>query len=238
MAVIGIFGGSFNPPHEGHIGIAVTSKKAIGLDEVWMLVTPGSPLKDPESYAPLDHRLEMCRIMTREFGVDQWLHPSDMERHLNTNQTADVLKHIKDTYPQHQFVWIMGADNLADFHRWSRWQSVMDSMPIAVLARPNRNDAALDSEAAKYGEKIRLHDPKELARVSRGWCFIDHHQSLDVAASSILKQLRAGERGVPGLHPKVQDYILSNRLYGLVATPPQFQPQHRTPPRPRAPRPR
>ncbi len=220
------------------MNINATAHKALGLSEVWMMVALGNPLKAPASYAPFDHRLEMCRIMVEEHGLTEIVTPTDIERRIQANQTADVLKSIKEMHPQHHFIWIMGADNLADFHRWSRWQFVMDNIPIAVLARPGKDDDALNSEAARYGASIQIQNPRDLATVSHGWCFIDHHQSLDVSASSILAKLRAGERNVDGLNPKIQDYILSNGLYGIsdVAAKAEIVAPHGKK-RPKAPRP-
>ena len=213
MAVIGLFGGSFNPPHDGHVKLLRTARNTIGLDKVWMMATPASPLKDPASYAPILHRREMCKIITRD--ISEWLEPVDFEEDLGTNRTADILEHIAKEYPQHQFVWIMGSDNLAQFHKWGRWQYIMDNFPIAVLTRPDQDEAALNSEAAAYGKALRLDEPTDLARASRGWSFIDNHQSVNISASSILEQLRAGKEDIHGLRPEIRDYIMRNGLYGL-----------------------
>lgn len=214
MAVIGLFGGSFNPPHDGHVNLLKTVKEAAGLDKVWMMVTPGNPLKDPATYAPLPHRREMCRMMTRD--ISEWLEPRDFEEDIGSNRTADVLEHLRKTYPQHQFVWIMGADNLVNFHKWGRWQYIMDNFPIVILDRPGQNDGALTSKAARYGQSLYLDDPKDLGKAGKGWSFLAEHNSLDVSASSILKQLHAGKTDIKGLRPEIKRYIFRHGLYGLT----------------------
>lgn len=215
MAIIGLYGGSFNPPHLGHYHVAKCAKDAIGADEIWMMVSPGNPLKYPATYAPLHDRLQMCNIMTRK--VRDWLKPTDLEKDLNTNQTADVLDHLKQQYPQHKFVWIMGADNLTDFHKWQRWEYIIENFPILVFPRPGKNKEALNSRVAFQCASIRLEDTKDLATSARGWSFYKDTIRYGTSATSILENLRAGKRHIKDLDPLVETYLIEKQLYGLNA---------------------
>ncbi len=128
---VGLLGGSFDPAHEGHVHITHEALRRFGLDRIWWLVSPGNPLK-PRPPAPLPQRLVHARRLMR--------HPrvlvTDLEARLNTRATADTLRALQRIYPGVRFVWIMGADNLVQFHRWDRWQEIMDQVPVGVLARP------------------------------------------------------------------------------------------------------
>ena len=129
---IGLLGGSFDPPHAGHLHITKWALKEFGLDRVWWLVSPGNPLK-AQGPASMARRLDACRVLVKR-------HPkiviSDIERQLGTRYTAQTLDKIMARYQGVRFVWLMGADNLAEFHHWDRWDEIMHKMPIGVLARP------------------------------------------------------------------------------------------------------
>jgi nicotinate-nucleotide adenylyltransferase len=129
---IGLLGGSFNPAHEGHRYVSFVAMKRLGLDYVWWLVSPQNPLKDSAGMAPREERLAAARRVAR--------HPrivvSDLEAALGTRYTVDTLTALKARFPQARFVWLMGSDNLAGFHRWKRWQDVARLLPIAVVQRP------------------------------------------------------------------------------------------------------
>ncbi|MDH3666431.1 MAG: nicotinate-nucleotide adenylyltransferase [Paracoccaceae bacterium] len=148
---IGLLGGSFDPPHEGHLHISHWALRALGLDRVWWLVSPGNPLK-PRGPAPVEQRLAACRAF-----ID---HPriavTDIERHLVTRFTADTLARLAPRYPGVHFVWLMGADNLAGFHRWHQWDWIMTHFPIGVLARPGEQVRAGLSPAARRFAGLRL----------------------------------------------------------------------------------
>ncbi len=117
---VGLFGGSFDPPHAGHVHVTKWAMKAFGLDRVWWLVSPGNPLK-PDAPAELDRRLAAARAIMRRPRVDV----TDVEARMGTRYTAATLAGLRARYPGVRFVWLMGADNLAGFHRWDRWEEIM-----------------------------------------------------------------------------------------------------------------
>ncbi len=143
---IGLLGGSFNPAHGGHRRISLFALQALGLDEVWWLVSPGNPLKPGDNMASLKARLRSAERMTRRAP----LVPSAIELELNTRYTVESLAKLKRRYPRRQFVWLMGADNLAQFHLWKGWRRIARTMPIAVIARPGYDSAALASPATVW----------------------------------------------------------------------------------------
>lgn len=112
--------------------------RALGLDELWWLVSPGNPLKDEASMAPLAERLASARHAAR--GTRIW--PTEIEAKLGTRYTVDTLKALKRRHPDHKFVWLMGADNLLQFHHWRQWRAIARTVPIAVIARPGYNKDA------------------------------------------------------------------------------------------------
>jgi nicotinate-nucleotide adenylyltransferase len=136
---VGLLGGSFNPAHSGHRRISLQALDALGLDQLWWLVSPGNPLKDGAGdMAPLAARLASARRAARGSRIV----PTAIETRLKTRFTADTLRLLRRRYPRHRFVWIMGADNLAQFHRWDRWRAIARTMPIAVVARPGYDAGA------------------------------------------------------------------------------------------------
>ncbi|MDO6413983.1 nicotinate-nucleotide adenylyltransferase [Sphingomonas sp. BIUV-7] len=140
----GILGGSFNPAHAGHRAISLAALQALDLDEVWWLVSPGNPLKDAvDDMAPLAARLASAEHMARGARIV----PTAIEARLHTRYTVDTLTRLVRLYPRRRFVWIMGADNLAQFHLWKDWRKIARTMPIAVVARPGYDRAALNAPA-------------------------------------------------------------------------------------------
>ena len=128
----GILGGSFNPAHRGHRAISLAAIDALGLDEMWWLVSPGNPLKPVQGMAPLATRLASARRMSRRAPI----RATDIEARLGTRYTVDTLAALVRRYPKRRFVWIMGDDNLAQFDRWRQWRRIARIVPIAVVARP------------------------------------------------------------------------------------------------------
>lgn len=141
---IGLLGGSFNPPHEGHALISRIAFKRLGLDRVWWLVTPGNPLKDKSDLASLEARLDAAEALAPPRIVTV----TGLEAGLPTTFTAATLTHLLARHPGVNFVWLMGADNLAQIHRWQRWRSIFARVPIAVVNRPGWHMRALASPAA------------------------------------------------------------------------------------------
>jgi nicotinate-nucleotide adenylyltransferase len=146
MKRIGLLGGSFNPAHGGHRRISLFAREALGLDEVWWLVSPGNPLKPKAGMAPLAARLASAQRQARRAPIV----PTAIERELGTRYTIDTLRALKRRYPGYRFVWLMGSDNLAQFHRWRSWRAIARSMPIAVIARPGYEGLAFASPAAAW----------------------------------------------------------------------------------------
>lgn len=167
--VIGLLGGSFDPAHEGHAHITREALKRLGLDQVWWLVSPGNPLKARQP-APLADRLARAKVVMRHPRVKI----TALEAALGTRATADTLDRLRRVYPGVTFVWLMGADNLVQFHRWERWRDILRSVAVGVLARPGSGVAARMSVAARAfrvhrvarGETLRGHAPPVWAFVN------------------------------------------------------------------------
>lgn len=129
---IGLLGGSFNPAHGGHRAISLLAMHALELDAVWWLVSPGNPLKPKAGMAPLVARLASAQAITRGTRI----RATTIEAELGTIYTVDTLAALVRRFPQHRFIWLMGADNLKQFHQWRNWRKIARTMPIAVIARP------------------------------------------------------------------------------------------------------
>jgi nicotinate-nucleotide adenylyltransferase len=160
---IGLLGGSFNPAHGGHRQISLCAARALGLDAVWWLVSPGNPLKPRAGMAPLRARLLSARAQARRARIV----PTVIEQQLGTRYTADTLAALVRRYPRQRFVWLMGADNLATFHRWKEWRRIARTMPIAVIARPGYDRAAMTSPAMAWLR--RYHVPAASFRQRGQW---------------------------------------------------------------------
>lgn len=129
---VGLLGGSFNPAHAGHRHVSVEAMRLLGLDEVWWLVSPQNPLKAENGMAPLSARLASARAVVSHPRI----RPMAVEAELGTRYTVDTLAALKRRHPRTAFIWLMGADNLAQFHRWRDWRGIAKAVPIAVFARP------------------------------------------------------------------------------------------------------
>ncbi len=169
--VVGLLGGSFDPAHAGHVHVSREALRRFGLDRVWWLVSPGNPLK-ARPPAPMGERLARARAVMR--------HPrilvTDVEARLGTRYTADTIARLQALYPGVRFVWLMGADNLAQFHRWEDWRGIMARVPVGVLARPGARGAARDSKAARVMRRARLRGraARLLARADPpAWCLVN-----------------------------------------------------------------
>ena len=144
MIPTGLLGGSFNPAHRGHRRISLEAIDALGLDQLWWLVSPGNPLKEASGdMAPLAARLASARAMARRSRIV----PTAIESKLGTRYTADTLRKLRRLFPNRRFIWLMGADNLAQFHLWRDWRTIASTMPIAVIARPGYDRGAQNAPA-------------------------------------------------------------------------------------------
>ena len=142
---IGLLGGSFNPPHEGHVHVSETALKKLGLDYVWWLVSPQNPLKPTRGMASFDKRLEAA---ARLAGVHPRMIATGIEQDLGTRFTIDTLRALKRRFPHLRFVWLMGTDNLVQIPRWRSWQQIFAEVPVAVVTRPGSALPARQSKAA------------------------------------------------------------------------------------------
>jgi nicotinate-nucleotide adenylyltransferase len=156
---IGLFGGSFNPPHAGHRLVTLTALRRLRLDRIWWLVTPGNPLKDTRVLPAQAARMTVCRRLMPEPKVDI----TGFEAAIGTRYTLDTLRYLKRRCPAARFVWIMGADNLVQLHRWQGWREIARLMPMAVVDRPGATLKATSSRAAQVLARRRL--PESAAAV-------------------------------------------------------------------------
>jgi len=168
---VGLFGGSFNPPHAGHELVAEIALKRLALDQLWWIVTPGNPLKSGNELAPLAERLELSEQVARNPRIKV----TAFEAAHNVRYTADTLALVRARNPGVNFVWVMGADSLRDFHRWQRWRQIALTFPIAVVDRPGSTLSLLSSAMAKTFDYARVDeiDAPRLARMKApAWTFI------------------------------------------------------------------
>ena len=182
---VGLLGGSFDPPHEGHVQISRAALKRFGLDQLWWLVTPGNPLKETPP-ASMARRVQAAR----EIMDHPKVRISDIEARLGTRYTAQTLRALRKSYPRVRFVWLMGADNLAHFHRWKDWREILDSVPVGVLARPGERISARLSPAARIYSRYRIPaaQSQRLARAETpAWCFLNVPM-IDASSTEIRKR--------------------------------------------------
>ncbi|WP_232825444.1 nicotinate-nucleotide adenylyltransferase [Albibacillus kandeliae] len=168
---IGLLGGSFDPPHPGHVHITLQALKRFGLDRVWWLVSPGNPLK-ARGPAPLETRMAACRAIMQHPRVEV----TDIEAQVGTRITAHTIATLRAMYPGVRFVWLMGADNLAQLHHWQDWRYIMDNVPVGVLARPGDRISARMSPAARIYAPYRISGTAShlLAQAEPpAWCFVN-----------------------------------------------------------------
>ncbi|MBD1549031.1 nicotinate-nucleotide adenylyltransferase [Labrenzia aggregata] len=181
---IGIFGGSFNPPHSGHRLVAQTVLNRLQLDQVWWFVTPGNPLKEHGDLAPLEMRIHM----TSALADHPRMKVTAYEAVLGSPYTARTIEMLRVRRPSLRFVWVMGADNLAGFHRWQDWRAIAGLVPIAIVDRPGASLSVLSAPMAKAYEKYRLPE-KDAALLADleppAWTFL--HAPLDETSSTFLR---------------------------------------------------
>ena len=151
---VGLLGGSFNPPHAAHRAVSLLALKRLDLDRVWWLVTPGNPLKDNRRLPSLDKRVQAARALAAHSAIDV----TAVEATLGTRYTYDTVLALSRRFPGVHFVFIMGADNLAQLHRWRRWHALANLVPIAVVDRPGEDLAARASPAAMALARARRDD--------------------------------------------------------------------------------
>lgn len=168
---IGLFGGSFNPPHQGHLLVAETALRKLGLDQLWWMVTPGNPLKSHKELMPLAERIAACEAMIE----DPRIKVTAFEQSLGTSYTAKTLSVVKERNHHAHFVWIMGADNLQSFHLWRNWRQIASEFPMAIIDRPGSTLAFLSSKTAQTFARARIDedDARTLPwRKAPAWVFL------------------------------------------------------------------
>ncbi len=189
---IGLLGGSFNPAHGGHLHLSLIALKRLDLDAVWWLVSPQNPLKPAVGMAPFEDRLEQARQVA---AGHRRILVSDFEGGLASTYTADTLKALRRRFPRHRFVWLMGADNLAQLRRWQRWTEIFETVAIAVLDRPAHSLKALSGLAARrYARRrVRPAAARRLAEMTPpAWVFF--HARLDPSSAT---RIRSGQNQQP-----------------------------------------
>jgi nicotinate-nucleotide adenylyltransferase len=173
---IGLLGGSFNPAHAAHVEISLTALKRLGLDRVWWVVTSGNPLKNPSKLPRLSERVEAARKIANHPRIAVTGFPGET----GSPYTVDLLTELKRRHPAVSFVWLMGADNLAQVHQWRSWQKIFATVPIAVLDRPGFRLKARASQAATRFQEFHVDesDAQGLARMTPpAWMIITHRLS-------------------------------------------------------------
>jgi len=188
---IGLFGGSFNPVHEGHLLVAEEALRRLELDMVWMLVTPGNPLKSQQELAPLEDRVRAARALLAHPKI----RVTGFEAAHGFTYSWQTIRFLTQSLADRHFVWIMGADNLVDFHRWERWRDIAAMVPLAVYVRPGSARRAPVSLAANALANYRVDedDARRLALYkSPAWVYLHGKQS--PLSSSAIRARRQGNQ--------------------------------------------
>ena len=184
MKKIGLLGGSFDPPHKGHLFISLEAKKILKLDEVWWLVTPKNPLKisEPASYV---ERVNNCKNITRNFPIKI----QEIEKKIHSDYSYKTINYILKHYNSIKFFWLMGADNLINFHKWEKWQKIFNNMSIVIFRRHGYNTNALKSVAAKkfIHHKYIAQDIEHVSKKIPAWTLIQNKE-IKISSSEIRNQ--------------------------------------------------
>ncbi|MBX3512604.1 MAG: nicotinate-nucleotide adenylyltransferase [Xanthobacteraceae bacterium] len=186
---VGLLGGSFNPAHEAHRALSLLAWKRLGLDRVWWLVSPGNPLKENSALPPVEARIAQAH----EVANSPYIDVAAPEVAYRTRYTYDTLKRLLAEHRGARFVWLMGADNLAQFHRWKRWQEIAALMPMAIIERPGDEDAPLSSKAAHTLGGFRIDEsdaPLLLSMQPPAWVYLHGLKSPLSSTSLRVKGLR------------------------------------------------
>ena len=184
---IGLFGGTFDPPHQAHLGASLLALKRLRLDRVWWLVTPGNPLKNTSDLAPLPKRIAAARALRHHPRIDV----TGLEAVIKTRYTYHTISWLLTRCPGVRFVWIMGADNLRSFHRWQKWRKILELVPIVVIDRLGPSLYAAASPAGNVLARVRIPEYAAASlpdRKAPAWAFL--HGLKSPLSSTALRALR------------------------------------------------
>ncbi len=188
---IGLFGGTFDPPHTAHLSACLLAMKRLNLDRVWWLVTPGNPLKNTTGLAPLDERVAAARALASHPRIDV----TGIEAEIGVRYSYDTVRYLVSHCPGVHFVWIMGADNLRTFHRWQKWRGIAELVPIAVVDRPGPSLRAASSVMAHALSARRIPESDAASLLNRptpAWVLL--HGLKSSLSSTALRALRRSQR--------------------------------------------
>ena len=191
MKKIGLLGGSFDPPHKGHLFISIESKRILKLDEIWWLITPQNPLKisKPATYF---ERVNNCKKITMNFPINV----KEIEKDISSDYSYKTISYILNHYKNIKFFWLMGADNLINFHKWEKWQKILNDMSIVIFKRHGYNNKALKSITAQKYKNSRINYSKfklDDFNIVPSWLFVENKE-IKISSTEIRNQ-RAKLRG-------------------------------------------
>ena len=198
---VGLLGGSFNPAHGGHLHVSREALKRLRLDEVWWLVAPQNPLKPVDGMAPFAERLADATRLAK----DNRIRVLDLERRLGTRYTVDTVAVLRRLFPKTRFIWLMGADNLAQIRSWQRWTRIFAALPIAVFARPTYCFKGLAGLAARRytARRVGAHAARSLADAAPpAWVFLP--VKLDVSSATEIRSLARSQGKARGRRSNIR----------------------------------
>ena len=192
MKHIGLLGGSFDPPHKGHVHISLEAKKILKLDEIWWLVTPQNPLKiiKPATYK---ERIYNCKLITKNYPIKI----KEVEKKINASYSFQTINFLQNHYKNIKFFWLMGADNLINFNKWQKWREIFQDIPIVIFKRHGYNTRALKSITLKTFKNYKILNNqlhKSNFKNRPAWTWIENKE-IKISSSEIRKQREILRRG-------------------------------------------